>query len=150
MTLTIAQESPLTEDASGLLAGSEAALREAYDITACSTYDASQLAAATIQFFVARQSGRPVGCVALCLEDGYAEIKRLITVKEEHGQGVAKALMAHLEDTAQASGVSRVLLETGSKLTAAVALYDALGYGRCGPFGDYEQGETTIFMQKGL
>ena len=150
MTLTIAQESPLTEDAAQLLNGSEAALREAYDINECSSYDAAQLAADNVTFLVARLDGTPVGCVALCKEDGYGEIKRLFTVPDVRGQGIAKALVSHLEVTAQEGGIPRILLESGSKLEAAVALYDALGYVHRGPFADYAQGETTVFMEKAI
>ncbi|MEL7254148.1 MAG: GNAT family N-acetyltransferase [Pseudomonadota bacterium] len=150
MTLTIAQESPLSEDAATLLNGSEAALRAAYDINDCSSYNAEQLNADTIRFFVARLSGRPVGCVALCAEDGYGEIKRLFTIPDVRGQGVAKALVAHLEEAARAAGLPCILLESGSKLDAAVALYDAQGYIRRGAFGDYTQGDTTVFMEKRL
>lgn len=148
MTLTIAQESPLTEDAALLLSGSEAALRAAYDITECSSYNAAQLDADTVRFLVARLDGHPVGCIALCAEDGYAEVKRLFTVPDVRGQGVAKALVAHLEDAARADKHPRILLESGTKLKAAVALYGAMGYVTRGPFGDYEQGETTVFMEK--
>ena len=150
MTLTIAQESPLTPDAAMLLSGSEDALREAYDITECSSYDAAQLDHERVQFFVARLSGKPVGCVALCVEDGFAEIKRLFTLPEARGHGVAKALVAHLEGAARANGQPRILLESGAKLAAAVGLYEALGYVRRGPFADYAQGDTTVFMEKAL
>lgn len=150
MTLTIAQESPLSVDAATLLNGSEAALRAAYDITECSSYNAEELNTDNIRFFVARMGGSPVGCVALCAEDGYAEIKRLFTTPNVRGRGVAKALIAHLEEEARAAGMARILLESGSKLLAAVALYDALGYARRGPFGAYEQRDTTVFMEKAL
>lgn len=150
MTLTISQENPLSEESETLLSGSEAALREAYDITECSSYNATELTAENIRFFVARRAGDPVGCIALCSEDGFVEIKRLFTLPEVRGQGIAKALVAHLEAAARADGASLILLETGSKLGAAVELYDALGYTRRGPFADYEQGKTTVFMEKGL
>ncbi len=150
MTLTIAQESPLSEEAAALLSGSEAALREAYDITECCSYRGAELAAPNISFFVARLDGTAVGCVALCAEDGYGEIKRLFTVPQVRGQGVAKALVAHLEASAKAAAMPRILLESGSKLAAAVALYDAMGYTRRGPFADYAQGDTKVFMEKAL
>ena len=150
MTLTIAQESPLTEDATRLLNGSEAALREVYDMTECFSYNAAQLDVGSVRFLVARLDGQPVGCVALRTEDGYSEIKRLYTDPAVRGQGVAKALVADLETSARAEGCSRILLETGSKLKADVSLYDAIGYTRRGPFADYAQGDTTVFMEKAL
>ena len=150
MTLTITQESPLTVDGAALLSGSEAALRAAYDITECSSYNAEELAAPNVRFFVARQSGTAVGCVALCTNETYGEIKRLFTLPQTRGQGVAKALVAHLEQAARDAGIDRIMLESGTKLDAAVALYDRIGYARRGPFGAYAQGETTVFMEKVL
>jgi len=148
--IAIAPESPLTHDGAMLLAGSETDLRAAYDITECSTFNAAQLADASISFLVARRAGQPLGCVALCDCGDYAEVKRLFVSPQARGTGLARALMADLETRAAAMGLPTVLLETGEKLAAAVALYTDLGYARRGPFGGYEQGETTVFMEKSL
>jgi len=41
-------------------------------------------------------------------------------------------------------------LETGNLLTAAIALYERAGFKRRGPFGDYPDAATSIFMEKPL
>ncbi|MEM7732742.1 MAG: GNAT family N-acetyltransferase [Pseudomonadota bacterium] len=150
MTLTIAQESPLTEDVARLLNGSEAALRAANDTTACSTCNAEEQSAETIRFFVARKDGRPTGCVALGFEGDYAENNRLFKTPDVRGEGVAKALIYCLENEAHQAGCTQRLLESGTELTAAAVHYDVLGYESRGPFAGYEPGETTVLMEKRL
>ena len=41
-------------------------------------------------------------------------------------------------------------LETGSLLHAAHRMYERAGFTYCGPFGDYEDGEFSVFMEKAL
>ncbi|WP_208347697.1 GNAT family N-acetyltransferase [Pseudaestuariivita rosea] len=150
MTVTIAIESPLTDDAADLIVGSEAALRAVYTEDECFTFTADELARPGISFFVARTDGVPLGCVALCAYDDYAEIKRLYVDPKGRGQGVARALIAHLEQVARQSGLSAVKLETGDKLSAAVKLYSDLGYHHCGPFGEYKEHPASLFMTKNI
>ena len=150
MHVTIAIESPLSADAALLIDGSEAALRIHYSNDECFTFTAAQLDRPEINFFMARADGRPMGCVALCNCGDYGEVKRLFTVPHARGLGVARALMAALEAHAISARHSRIRLETGAKLTAAVALYRALGYVTRGPFGDYAAHPASLFMEKVL
>ncbi len=150
MTLTITQESPLTEEARALIRGSEAALRAVYTIDECFTFSAEELDSPDIQFFVARQGDIPLGCVALCTCEGYAEIKRLFVTPAARGNGAARQLMRHLETRAQNQNNKIIRLETGPKLAAGVALYKRLGYQTRGPFGDYPDHPASLFMEKTL
>ena len=148
--ITLAVESPLTEDAARLIEGSETALRAVYTADECFTFTAAELDAPEIAFIVAREEGRAVGCVALVDYGDYGEIKRLYVPESERGKGLARILMAELEARAVAGGAQAVKLETGDKLEAAVALYKKLGYEVCGPFGDYEDHPASLFMTKDL
>ncbi len=150
MTLAIAAENPLSSDGRALIAGSEAALRKVYSADECFTFSADELTRPGISFFVARQSGAPVGCVALCNCADYAEIKRLFVTPEARGTGTARALMAHLEAAARAGGHRCLRLETGPRLAGAVALYRKLGYNQRGPFGAYAEHPASLFMEKTL
>lgn len=150
MSVTIAAESPLSADAARLIAGSEAALAEHYTPEECFSFDAAQLAVPEARFLVARREGRAIGCVALVNCGDYGEVKRLYVAPEARGLGVGRALMAALEAEARAQGLALVRLETGDKLAAAVALYEALGYNRRGPFGDYADIPASTFMEKRL
>lgn len=150
MPLTIHQESPLTDDAYRLIEGSEQALRAVYTPDECFTFTAKQLDDPAISFLVARLDGQAIGCVALVDLGDYGEVKRLFVDPASRGTGAARALMARLETTARAAGHTEIMLETGEKLAAAVALYRALGFTRRGPFGDYEDHPASLFMAKPL
>ena len=148
--LTTAVESPLSADGLSLIAGSEAALAEVFAPDEIFTLDPQQLAMPEIRFFVARDQGAPVGCVALMRCDGYGEVKRLYVNPGGRGKGTARALMAALEWDAQTQGLAVVRLETGPGLVAAIALYHSLGYRTCGRFGDYADHPASLFMEKHL
>jgi GNAT superfamily N-acetyltransferase len=73
--------------------------------------------------------GRPVcGGGVKRLGDGLAEIKRMYVVEEARGRGLARALLAALEDEARALGYARVRLDTGPRQAAAEHLYRSAGY----------------------
>jgi putative acetyltransferase len=148
--ITVNQESPVTDDGHTLINGSEAALRAVYTADECFTFTADELLDDKVSFFVARQNGQAMGCVALVNETSYGEVKRLYVPDHARGLGIAKILMAHLEAKAKAQGLSTVKLETGPKLVAAVALYKSLGYTICGKFGPYQDDPVSLFMQKAL
>ncbi|WP_291279350.1 GNAT family N-acetyltransferase [Galactobacter sp.] len=57
-----------------------------------------------------------------------AEIKRVWTHPEARGRGLAKAIMARLEDTARELGYQALFLTTGPNQAEAVALYVSTGY----------------------
>lgn len=133
-----------------LINGSEAALRAVYTADECFTFTADELLDDKVAFFVARKDGQAMGCVALVNEDAYGEVKRLYVPDHARGLGIAKILMAHLEDQARAQGLQTVKLETGDKLAAAVVLYKTLGYNVCEKFGPYEDDPVSLFMQKAL
>ncbi|WP_432448733.1 GNAT family N-acetyltransferase [Aliiroseovarius marinus] len=150
MTISIAAESPLSEDAHALIEGSEAALREVYSVDECFTFTAAELDEPSVTFFVARSDGVALGCVALVDCGAYGEVKRLFVRTEARGKALAVRLMAALEAQALAKGMQEMKLETGDKLVAAVSLYRRLGYRECGPFGAYELHPASLFMEKEL
>jgi putative acetyltransferase len=150
MPLTIAVESPISPDGRTLVQGSEAAIRSVLAEDECFTFTADELVHPDITFFVARQNGQAVGCVALCDYETYAEVKRLFVTPAARGTGAARALMAHLESAAKNKGQQNIRLETAQVLSAGVALYMALGYCERGPFGDYKNIAASHFMEKTL
>lgn len=149
MSLTIAQESPLTEDAHRLIAGSRAALRAVYAEEECFGFSAAQLNHPNVTFLVARRDGSAVGCVALVDQGRYAEVKRLFVTAAARGTGAAQALMQVLE-TQAAQHHAKIKLETGDKLIAAVQLYNRLGYRQRPPFGTYVEHPASLFLEKSL
>lgn len=65
------------------------------------------------------------------------EIKRMYVRESVRGRGVARALLAHLETTAIAAGITHLILETGLEQPEAIALYRSAGYADVEPFGFY-------------
>nr|WP_227725997.1 GNAT family N-acetyltransferase [Streptomyces sp. ET3-23]MCC2278402.1 GNAT family N-acetyltransferase [Streptomyces sp. ET3-23] len=60
--------------------------------------------------------------------DGDAEIKRMYVVPHARGRGLARRILAALEDDARAAGRIRMVLETGIMQPEAIELYASSGY----------------------
>lgn len=93
---------------------------------------AAAVAAGSQRLFVARQAGRLVGSVQLELAlraNGRhrAEVQKLFVLRSARGQGVARRLMATLEDDARAQQRTLLVLDTRPG-DAAEQLYRRLGY----------------------
>jgi GNAT superfamily N-acetyltransferase len=67
--------------------------------------------------------------------DGDAEIKRMFVVREARGRGLARRILAMLEDDARAAGRTRMVLETGTMQPEAIGLYVSSGYEPTAKFG---------------
>jgi GNAT superfamily N-acetyltransferase len=92
-------------------------------------------------FLVAWLDGRPAGCGGWRTYHGdrdVAEVKRMYTVPEVRGRGVALALLRALEEAARQAGRKRIVLETGHRQPEAIALYIKAGYERIADFGHYK------------
>jgi GNAT superfamily N-acetyltransferase len=82
--------------------------------------------------------------------DGDAEIKRMYVAPDVRGQGLARRILAELEERAQAAGRIRMVLETGIAQPEAIALYESSGYRLTGKFGYYRDYETSRCYAKPL
>ncbi|MET8288155.1 MULTISPECIES: GNAT family N-acetyltransferase [unclassified Streptomyces] len=82
--------------------------------------------------------------------DGDAELKRMYVVPEARGLGLARRILAALEDDARAAGRTRMVLETGAKQPEAVALYTSSGYAPCVKFGYYRFHDLSMCFAKPL
>jgi GNAT superfamily N-acetyltransferase len=83
-------------------------------------------------FLVASIGDEPVGCGGVRLLDEHtAEIKRMYVADHARGQGIGRYLLEQLERHATSRGATRIMLETGRRNTAALALYHHAGYMPC-------------------
>ena len=90
-----------------------------------------------------------IGCGAFKAYDSQTvEIKRMYTLPEYRGRGVAKNIMAALEEWAKEEKYSVSILETGYLQKDAIALYTKIGYEVMENFGQYEGISTSVCMQK--
>ena len=72
-----------------------------------------------------------------------AEVKRMY-VAGARGAGHARAMLAHLEQTA-AAGAEAMILETGLAQPEAIALYESSGYTPIPCFGHYRWPDSRCF-----
>ncbi|WP_329384485.1 GNAT family N-acetyltransferase [Streptomyces sp. NBC_01351] len=82
--------------------------------------------------------------------DGDAELKRMYVVPEARGLGLARRILATLEDDARAAGRTRMVLETGDQQPEAIALYLSSGYTMSPKFGFYRFHDSSRCMAKPL
>lgn len=69
---------------------------------------------------------------------------------EARGLGLARQILAALEEDARAAGRTRMVLETGLKQPEAIALYTSSGYEPCAKFGHYRFDELSRCFAKKL
>ena len=93
------------------------------------------------------------GCGAIKrLSEDHAEIKSMRTANSHRGKGYGAAMLEHIINHAQASGLKRLSLETGTPdfFIPAQQLYSKYGFEICGPFGDYSLDPYSVFYTKAL
>ncbi|WP_372884903.1 GNAT family N-acetyltransferase [Shimia sp.] len=149
-SITVAPGDPRDPRATALLQQSQNLMRALFDPEENHFLEIDALSAPSIQFLVAREAERILGCAALADRGAYGEIKSMFVDPAARGKGVAHLLMQGLEQAARDRGLGVVKLETGDKLTEARGLYRAHGFAECAPFGDYTANATSVFMTKTL
>ncbi len=148
--IIVERGNPKDEQASTLLRASHALMQSLFPPEDNFFLDIDQLCAENIRFFTAREGDRVLGTGALAIKDGYGEVKSMFVDDAARGKGIAAALLRQIEDEARAEGLPSLKLETGNLLHAAHRLYERQGFTRCGPFGDYPDAASSIFMEKAL
>jgi N-acetylglutamate synthase-like GNAT family acetyltransferase len=70
-----------------------------------------------------------VGCCALLrLKDAVFEVAKMAVTPAWQGRGLGRRLLAHVIQKAQELGARRLYLETNSRLTPAIRLYESVGF----------------------
>ncbi|MCX7275796.1 MAG: GNAT family N-acetyltransferase [Burkholderiales bacterium] len=113
--------------------------------------DLNGLRQPSVRFWTAWDGANLLGCGALKqLDAEHAEIKSMRTAEQHLRKGVARALLAHIVEQAQARGLRRLSLETGPApgFAAAHRLYEAFGFQECGPFAGYKLDPHSVFMTR--
>jgi len=106
-------------------------------------------------FLVGLLDGVPVAMggwrrIAMADDASAAEIKRMYVVRAARRQGLSRVLLAELERTAAAAGLTRLVLNTGPEQPAAIALYESVGYRPVPGFGHYACHPGALFYGKAL
>lgn len=100
---------------------------------------------------VARLGGRPVACGGLrTVAPGVGEVKRMYVAPHARGRGLARRLLAALEHAGRDLGHTRLLLETGTRQPEAMALYEACGWTRTEPYGQWRNSPLSVCYARTL
>ena len=149
MTVTLRLESADQPDVLALIEDLDAYQKPLYPIESFHGIDLAALTQSNVLFAVARDAdGTAVGCGAMVVGPEYGEVKRMYTQPAARGHGIGARVLAVLETQARERGCSLFRLETGYLQAEALALYARCGYARRGPFGDYTDDPTSVFMEK--
>jgi putative acetyltransferase len=150
MAPTIRRERADTPEARALLAARDAESDALYPPESQFQIPIGSHARQDVIFLVAREEGSGIGCGALRLHAGYAELKSIYVVPEARGRRVGETIVLELESIAREMGLEDVKLETGIRSPAAIRLYERAGYERCERFGGYPDQPLSVFMAKKL
>ena len=114
--------------------------------------DPEEVAEGRGAFLVVHHQGVPVGCGALRrLDAETGELKRMYVSPTVRGTGLGRRLVDALEAEARKLGVRRLVLETGTRQHAALALYRATGFQPIPLYGEYTRSpETSVCLGKEL
>ena len=102
------------------------------------------------RLIMAVTSEQAMGCAALHrIDEQVCELKRMFVLPQFRGQGVGKALAEKLIEDARAMGYEYMRLDTGNLWTAAIQLYESLGFQRMEPDHDVPEDlrKVSVFME---
>ena len=95
--------------------------------------------------------GKPVGCGAIKeFEPGTMEVKRMYTLPESRGKGIASNILQELEKWAAELSYKKCVLETGKRQPEAIGLYKKSGYRIIPNYGQYAGIENSVCFEKNL
>jgi GNAT superfamily N-acetyltransferase len=139
--LRISVQSPHSADAQACLSAYYAELaarfEAGFDMQLAHNEPLDSLAAPAGWFLVARLDDAAVGCAGLRrIGERSGELKRMWIAPAARGRGVARALLAHIEDLARSAGFTEIKLDTNKALIEAHALYRSAGYQEIAPYND--------------
>jgi len=100
---------------------------------------------------LAYENKRPVGCGAI---KEYApetmEVKRMYTLPDVRGKGVASQVLHELESWASELSCRKCILETGKQQPEAIRLYQKNGYTIIPNYGQYAEVENSLCFAKDI
>ncbi|MET7423075.1 GNAT family N-acetyltransferase [Dactylosporangium sp. NPDC005555] len=104
---------------------------------------------AAARFVVATVDGAGAGCGAIQpLDDRTVELKRMYVRPAHRGTGIARRVLAALEDLAVGSHYPLIRLETGNRQPEAIRLYESAGYRPIPPYGPYVHSPLSLCYEK--
>ncbi len=94
---------------------------------------------------------KPVACGAIKPLDMHTmEVKRMFTLPNDRGKGLATKVLSELEIWAEEMGYTTCKLETGKRQPEAISLYVKNGYQPIANYGQYKGVENSVCFKKSL
>jgi len=91
------------------------------------------------------ENGSVLGCGTIKrFDDKTTEIKRMFTLYEARGKGVATLILDELCLWAKELNYERLILETGKKYHEAISLYVKYGFKQISNYGPYEDVDESV------
>ncbi|MEQ8623321.1 MAG: GNAT family N-acetyltransferase [Vicingaceae bacterium] len=101
------------------------------------------------QVVIAYENNNAVGCGAIkAFSPDAVEIKRMFTLPERRGKGIASKILMELERWARELKYKKCVLETGIKQTEAIQLYHKKGYELIPNYGQYKGVKNSRCFEK--
>jgi ribosomal protein S18 acetylase RimI-like enzyme len=145
MSVVIAEERPDSPDAVALIGELDDHLGALYAVESRHGFSVEKLLRDGVNFFVARDGGRPAGCGGVLLVGReYAEVKRMYVRPAFRGRRLGRLMLDHLVEHARQHGLTVIRLETGIHQREAIALYEARGFRKIPPFGPYRDDPVSL------
>jgi GNAT superfamily N-acetyltransferase len=142
---------PSDREAESLIAELDQELARRYPVSAIHGLHPDEIVTFPGVFLLARYDGEVIACGAVRpLESGLAELKRMYVVPSARRRGYARRLLEELEQVARDLDVRVLRLETGVHQPESVALYEAAGYQRIAPYGEYIGNIYSLCYEKQL
>ena len=101
------------------------------------------------QVIVAYEDDQPIACGAIReYSHAITEVKRMYTLPEHRGKGIATKILVELEKWAFELTYQKCILETGKRQPDAIHLYKKNGYKIIPSYGKYLQMENSVCFEK--
>lgn len=98
---------------------------------------------------IAYENDKPIGCGGLkAYSSNSLEIKRMYTIPECRGKGIATKILAELEIWTTELSFAKCVLETGKRQPEAIGLYKKNGYKLIPNYGQYAEIENSLCFEK--
>ena len=100
---------------------------------------------------ISYENDNPIACGAIKeLHAQAMEVKRMYTMPESRGKGIATGTLAELEKWAKELGYKKCVLETGKRQPEAIELYMKRGYKVIPNYGQYVGVENSVCFEKSI
>ena len=98
---------------------------------------------------VAYENEKPISCGAIREHSStMMEVKRMYTLPEHRGKGLATKVLNELEKWASELSYQKCILETGWRQPDAIRLYEKNGYSRIPNYGKYAGIVNSVCFEK--